>query len=238
MSNNQTYKVIGIDEAGKGPVLGSMFIGFSIINLAKLDDLNDYQELLKNIGVDDSKKISAKKRNAIYQSLKNNMDMKYVQLTPANIDKNNAEGGNLLELEVLGMIEILNAEEPDLVIVDAPTAKPDKFGEDLLKRLKFDCRIISENKADSKYTVVGAASIIAKELREQEVEQIKINVAKLLEGKSDVIEPGSGYPTDPNTKVFLKEHYENKEFDFIFRKSWQTYKNLAGDPKQKTLGDF
>ena len=29
------YKVIGIDEAGKGPVIGSMFIGFSIINFEK-----------------------------------------------------------------------------------------------------------------------------------------------------------------------------------------------------------
>ncbi len=232
------YKVIGIDEAGKGPVLGSMFIGFSIINLAKLDDLNDYQELLKSFGVDDSKKISPKKRNAIYQKLKDNMDMKYVQLTPAIIDGNNAAGGNLLELEIRGMIQILDDEEPDLVIVDAPTAKPDKFGNDLLKRLKFDCKIISENKADSKYSVVGAASIIAKELREQEVEQIKINVAKLLEGKSKIVDPGSGYPADPKTKAFLKEHYKNKEFDFIFRKSWQTYKNLAGDSKQKTLGDF
>lgn len=223
------YKVIGIDEAGKGPVLGSMFIGFSIINLNELNDLNSYQEMLKKKGVTDSKKVSPKKRNLIYNELKDNMDMKYVQLTPALIDNNNASGGNLMELEISGMVKILEVEKPQLIIVDALTSKPEKFGEDLQKRLSFECKIISENKADLNYEVVGAASIIAKELREQELAQIRLNI------KQDC---GSGYPADPKTKEFLKNNYKNSEFDFIFRKSWATYKNLIGDTKQKTLSDF
>ncbi len=224
------YKVIGIDEAGKGPVLGSMFIGFSIINLANgLKDLNDYQDSLKKLGVKDSKKIAPKKRNLIYQELKKKLDLKYAQLTPALIDSNNANGGKLNELEIQAIVQILESEKPQLVIIDALTSRPDKFGEDIQKRLSFECKIISENKADTKYELVGAASIAAKELREQELEQIKKNIK---------LDCGSGYPSDPKTKDFLKENYKNKEFDFIFRKSWQTYKDLAGDPKQKTLNDF
>ena len=224
------YKVIGIDEAGRGPVLGSMFVGFSIINLADgLKSLNDYEKLLEELGVKDSKLLTPFKRNEVYNKLKSNMDFKYVQLTPALIDTNNFKGGKLNELEVEGILSILEAEKPDLVMIDALTANPEKFGDDILKRLSFECKIISENKADVKYKIVGAASICAKELREQEVAQIKSNI------KCDC---GSGYPSDPKTKKFLKENWESKEFDFIFRKSWQTYKNLVNDSKQKTLSDF
>jgi len=238
------YKVIGVDEAGKGPVLGSMFIGFSIINLPNgLDDLNGYQDMLKDIGVCDSKKLSPNKRNLIYNELKSKMDMKYAQLTPALIDSNNAAGGKLNELEISAICQILNEEKPNLVMIDALTARPDTFGEEIQKRLNFECKIISENKADDKYQVVGAASIIAKELREQEVEQIKLNVHKILSeppySMQNPPSPGSGYPADPKTKAFLKEHHSNKEFDFIFRKSWKTYTNIVGVPnKNKSLNDF
>lgn len=224
------YKVVGVDEAGKGPVLGSMFIGFSIINLDKgLKDLNSYQDMLKEKGVKDSKLLTPLKRNQLYQELKELMDLRYVQLTPAIIDGNNLAGGKLNELEIRGIAKLLNDIKPDLIIVDALTARPEKFADDLKKHLNFECKIISENKADTKYTIVGAASICAKELREQELHEIKKNIG---------IDCGSGYPSDPKTKEFLEKNWDNKEFDFIFRKSWQTYKNLETKKTQKTLSDF
>ena len=223
------YKVIGIDEAGKGPVIGSMFIAFSIINLEKLSDINSYQEKLKEIGVKDSKKLNAKKRNEIYQKIKTLMDIKYAQLTPALIDTNNLNNGNLLELEVESIIRVLESEKPNLIIIDALTSNPEKFGDMLLKKLSFECKVISENKADSKYEMVGAASIIAKELREQEISQIKANIK---------LNCGSGYPSDINTVNFLKENWNSKEFDFIFRKSWQTYKNISKLNTARTLDEW
>jgi ribonuclease HII len=248
------YKVIGIDEAGKGPVIGSMFIGFSIIYLANgLKDLNNYQTHLKELGVKDSKKLTPKKRNEIYQKLKQEMDIKYVQLTPALIDTNYFSGGTLHELELSGIVQILESEKPNLVIIDALTSKPEAFGEEILKRLSFECKIISENKADSKYEIVGAASIIAKELREQELREINNNVANILSLPSPSPESphsitGSGYPSDGKTRAFLEQHWNNKEFEFIFRKSWATYSNVSGekgqlrverkDPKQKTLDGY
>lgn len=226
------YKVVGIDEAGKGPVLGSMFIGFSIITLADgLKDLNNYQNHLKDLGVKDSKLLTPKKRNELYQILKDEMSLQYVQLTPAIIDANFFSGGKLNDLEMRGMAKLLNDLKPDLVIVDALTARPDTFGEQLKKMLDFECKIIAENKADTKYEIVGAASICAKELREQEIGEIKKRIG---------INCGSGYPADPNTRTFLNENWDNKEFDFIFRKSWKTYSNLveANKPKPKDLTDF
>lgn len=223
------YKVIGIDEAGKGPVIGSMFIAFSIINLEGLKDLNSYQEHLKKIGVKDSKKFTPKKRKELYAELKKNIDFKYAQLTPALIDNNNAEGGKLNELEISAICQILESEKPKLIIIDALTANPDKFGEEIKNRLSFETKIISENKADDKYEIVGAASIAAKELREEEVKQIKENIK---------IDCGSGYPSDPKTKEFLKNHWKNKEFSFIFRKSWETYKAFVKEETKKTLDKY
>lgn len=221
------YKVVGIDEAGKGPVIGSMFIGCSIINLAGgLKDLNSFQDKLTSIGVTDSKKLSSKKRNIIYNELKTLIDIKYAQLTPALIDSNYVNGGKISELEIRSIVELLEREKPNLVIIDALTSRPDVFGENLLKRLSFDCKIISENKADLKYPIVGAASIIAKELREQELEQIKINIK---------LDCGSGYPSDSKTIDFIKKNYKNEEFSFIFRKSWATYENITGNKLQKKI---
>jgi ribonuclease HII len=223
------YRVVGIDEAGKGPVIGSMFIGFAIINLEREDDLNEYQNKLKEIGVCDSKKLTPKKRSEIYEKLKDWLDIKYAQLTPALIDSNFFSGGKLNDLEISAIVQVLESFKPDLIIIDALTSNPENFKNNILKRLSYSPKIISENKADQKYELVGAASIIAKELREKELDEIRKNIG---------LDVGSGYPSDPKTKDFLKKHFENKNFDFIFRKSWKTYQNIVNSFKQKKLSDF
>jgi len=223
------YRVIGIDEAGKGPVLGSMFIGFSIINLKEKKDLDSYHKTLKDLGVKDSKLLTPKKRAEIYEKLKDQMDIKYVQLTPAIIDHNNAMGGKLNQLEVDSIVHILESTKPDLIIVDALTADPKKFGQEILRNLSFKAQIISENKADTKYELVGAASIVAKELREEEMRQTREKLN---------IDCGSGYPADPKTKKFLLENFEKKEYEFLFRKSWATFKNLIKKETIKKLDEF
>lgn len=222
------YKVIGIDEAGKGPVIGSLVIGFAIINLEKKEDLNSYLKYLEEKGVKDSKKLTPKKRRELYADLKNNMDLKFVQLTPALIDSNFNKGGKLNDLEIEAIVKILESEKPNLFIVDSLTAEPQKFVRKILDKLSFKPDFISENKADDNYTIVAAASIIAKELREEELKQIRENLN---------IEVGSGYPSDPKTIEFLKNNFYKKEYDFLFRKSWKTYQKLVKD-SQKNLEDY
>ena len=224
------YKVIGVDEAGKGPVLGSLFIGFSIINLANgVKNIDEYQEKLKELGVRDSKKITPSKRNQIYNELKSKMDMKYAQLTPIVIDENKFNGGDLMQLEIDAIVKVLEDEKPQLVIIDALTANPQKFKLDvekkLSKTLRSSCKIIAENKADDTYQIVGAASIIAKELREQELAQIHQNIG---------VDCGSGYPGDSKTREFVKNRGKDESIRFVFRKSWKTYQELT----QKSLVDF
>lgn len=223
------YKIIGIDEAGKGPLIGSLFVGFSIKELEKKEDLEKFQKELKEMGVKDSKLIPLDKIDQLYEKLQNIIRAKFVQLTPTLIDSHNKKGGKLNELEIQGIIQILETEKPNLVIIDALTANPNRFKNEIAQRLTFKCEIIAENKADTNFPLVGAASIIAKGLREKEIAQIKQNIK---------IDCGSGYCHDPTTIEFLKQHYNNKEFDFIFRKSWQTYKNIITEKLEKSLMDF
>jgi ribonuclease HII len=222
------YKVIGVDEAGKGPVLGSLFIGFCIINLERKEDVEGYQNHLRQLGVTDSKKLSDSKRSQLYEILKTKSDIKFVQLTP-NILNIRMQTESLNDIEISAIVTILNAEKPQMVFLDALTSKPKEYGEHIRNKLKFPCEIISENKADATYPIVGAASIIAKELREQEVAQIKHNLK---------LDCGSGYPADPKTREFVKRHGKTKEFEFLFRKEWATYKELTGLSSQKKLTDF
>lgn len=223
------FKVIGIDEAGKGPVIGSLVVGFSIINIESESELGAYQDHLKELGVKDSKLLSTTKRRELFNTLKNHMDIKFVQLTPSMIDNNNFAGGKLNDLQIKAIVQVLEAEKPNMIIIDALTADPPKFASQITSKLSFDPKIIAENKADVTYPLVGAASIIAKELREQEIEQVRAHL------KADL---GSGYPADPKTQKFIKENYSNQEIEYLFRKSWKTYKNLVKDEKQQGLDGF
>lgn len=113
---------------------------------------------------------------------------------------------SLNEIEAMKIAELINNldEEVEKVFVDSPDSIPKKFEERIRKYLNKDkqkIKIISENKADSKYVVVGAASIIAKVTRDKEIE-------KICEKFGDI---GSGYPSDPYTKKFLAEYVEKME---------------------------
>lgn len=239
------YRVVGIDEAGKGPVIGSLFIGFSIINLENgLDDLNEYQNHLQSLGVKDSKQLSSTQRNLLYNKLKEQMDITYAQLTPALIDKNNSEGKNLNQLEIQAIVEVVEKLRPNLIIIDAFTSNAEKFGEELRQKLSFETKIFSENKADVNYPIVAAASIAAKELREQELAEIKTNVHKILNPNSESLNSlsespvGSGYSSDSKTREFVQNHFDNIEFNFIFRKSWGTYRDVVKGKVNRTIDEF
>jgi ribonuclease HII len=85
-----------------------------------------------------------------------------------------------------------------------------------------------EHKCDLNHVECSAASVLAKVTRDEEVEKIKKWI------KEDI---GSGYPADPVTKEFLKNHIEEYRHLKIFRESWQTVKNHDNNKKikQKTL---
>ncbi len=213
--------ICGIDEAGKGPVIGPLVVcGITI----KTED----EHKLKELGVNDSKLLTPKKREFLYpQILKIIENHELVISSPQEIDAAlQSPDTNLLWFEADYIAAIINKLKPNTAVVDCPTGNIPAFDEYVKKKLNVDCKLISEHKADQNHLTVAAASIIAKVTRDRIIEEIKLEVGDF----------GSGYPSDPKTKIFIQHNYLTHAK--IFRKTWKTYKNVIASKEQKGLGDF
>ncbi len=187
------------------------------------------EEDLKRLGVKDSKLLSPNQRKLIYSNIiKLVKNYKIIKVFPKEIDDAVfSNKTNLNWLEADKMADIINYLKPNKIIVDCPSNNISKFSTYLNKKLKVKTELKCEHKADLNHLVCGAASIIAKVTRDNEIEKIQ----KMIPYKI-----GSGYPSDPITKEFLKEHGD--KYPEIFRKSWSTYKNHKEDKKQSSLKEF
>jgi ribonuclease HII len=215
--------ILGVDESGRGPVVGPLIIVGLLFG-------DSDQEKLKKIKVRDSKLLTAKQREKLFDKiLKIARQSKIMVISPHEIDMavDGHEGMNLNWLEARKAAEIIDQLRPDEVVIDCPSPNIKAWVSYLEKRLKHKTKIVAEHKADVKYPVVSAASIIAKVTRDKEV-------AKIQEMIDEPI--GSGYPSDPTTVEFLKRNYAKHRN--IFRKSWVTYKLAEEGKKQRKLDEF
>lgn len=197
---------LGIDEAGRGPVLGPLVVcgcAFSSENLKELSGL----------GLKDSKALQARERVRLAREVKRLADRWIVEsLTPAQVDAACA-GGGLNQAETALFIRIIRRVRPAEVYLDALTSRPGRFGRSVAAALApLKPRIVSENKADTKYPAVQAAAILAKVTRDAAV-------ARLRRLFGDI---GSGYPGDPRTAAFLRKFAANGDYPPCVRRSWRT----------------
>ncbi|MCK5612255.1 ribonuclease HII [Candidatus Pacearchaeota archaeon] len=216
---------LGIDDAGRGPVMGPMILGGCLIKKS------DEQEL-KELGVRDSKTLTPKRRAFLAEKIKEKVvSYKLIKIFPDEIDSQKDAGVKLNEVEAIAAAEIIDAlndsDEKLDVVLDCPSVNTVAWKDFLVSKLKKtnNLEIESKHKADATNISVGAASILAKEEREKEV-------AKIKEEYGDV---GSGYPGDPKTIVFLRENAIKLKDKGVFRKSWSTYQKYGGKVNQKTL---
>lgn len=230
--------LLGIDDAGRGPLIGPMILSGVLIK-------KEAETRLRKIGAKDSKLLSHSERIRISKLIKNLIIAgKIVQASPAEIDEAVLSGKNLNTLEAKKMAEVINelndGKKPIKVIVDCPSVNIKKWQEKLVSFIENpkNLTILCEHKADFNHPVVSAASILAKVAREEEVSKIKKEFAKY----GDI---GSGYPADPITQEFLKKHGKSLKDSGIFRKSWATWKEMFPEDSpvmkkkgQKTLRDF
>lgn len=204
-------KTCGIDEAGRGPVIGDLVIAGILCAPSEMDRLSE-------IGVRDSKQLSRAKRAEIYKMLASEFRYHVVRISPNEIDESRKKI-TLNELEGLKFAEVINVLKPEKAYIDCADVKPENFRLHMLKALKHKCELVIEHNADKSYPVVSAASIIAKVERD-------MGIAELAKEYGDV---GSGYPSDQKTIKFIEEWYKkNKSFPEFVRKSWKTSTAIAG----------
>jgi ribonuclease HII len=214
--------ICGIDEAGRGPVIGPLVIAGVSVNESQ-------EKKLIDIGVKDSKLLSPASRihkfSQINDIAKDNM---VIVCSCGEVD-NEIQKTNLNILEAKISAKIIMHLKPREAILDCPSNNIPAYTQTMRSILgqKFNSlKLVCEHKADFKYPVVAAASILAKVTRDREIENIKNEIG---------YDFGSGYPSDPRTIAFLKKHY--RDFD-IFRKTWATYKKVAVGRKQSNLMGF
>ena len=217
---------LGIDDAGRGPVIGPMVLAGCILT-------KDAEKELKKAGVKDSKQLTQKRRVFLSKIIKEKAENFEIVLSNANeIDDSLNKGENLNKLEAKMTGEIINRLNKGYkkikVVVDCPSVSIEKW-KDILRTYVKDLSTIElscEHKADRNHVSVSAASILAKTVREQEM-------AKLKEKFGDEI--GSGYTSDPLTQRYLEKNAEKQKDSGLFRKTWQTWKRAFDKLGQKTL---
>jgi ribonuclease HII len=217
--------ICGADEAGRGPCFGPLVVAGILVD-------NDSE--LVRIGVADSKQLTPRRREQLAPMIQKIASKYEIIIMPADDIDDLRKTMTLNELEVFVYSKIIEKLHPDVCYVDAVDVKEERFGRDILSHLSYKPRIISEHKADAKYPIVGAASILAKVTRDQQVKQI----AKELEPKLN-LPLGSGYPSDPMTKKFLKAWVTQfGELPPYVRRSWETCQQLIKEKNTKRLDEF
>jgi len=217
-------RVAGVDEAGRGCAIGPLVVAAAVFKEETLPTLRE-------IGVKDSKKVSAKKREKLVVEIKElAIDYRIFEIQPRVIDKvvfRSIPLRRLNYLETMVMAKLIRELKPDLVHMDPPDVDNQRCAEQLQSVIKYKMQVICEPKADQKYVSTGAASIIAKVRRDQRIRELRE-----LHGDFN-----SGYSSDKKTQRFIEEYFStNKECPDYMRASWSTVQKYMKPFKQMKLG--
>lgn len=201
---------VGVDEAGRGPVLGPLVIAVVMVPEKDVDDLDE-------AGVTDSKDLTQTRRETLFETLVSSYPYRAVYVSPWQIDDAvRTEATSLTRLEHDVMAEMISGwDDEHEVIVDAPS-----------ETSPFDHDVVYEHGADEHYTVVGAASIVAKQLRDRAMHRA---------ARRRGVDMGSGYPSDPQTQAYLATADLD---DGMVRSSWQTVRDEQVRREQTSLVDY
>lgn len=206
----------GVDEAGRGPVLGSMF---AACVRGDPDDLP--------AGVADSKRLAAERREELAATIRERFDVAVGEVAVERIDGDE----DMNTLTVAAQAEALSAVcvADDSGVADACDTSESRFADRLVDRLDVAVDITAEHGADDAYPMVAAASVVAKVERDA-------HVASLADEHGAV---GSGYPGDATTREFLREFVaEHDCLPDCARESWATAQDALAAAEQSALGDF
>ncbi|XP_003976099.2 ribonuclease H2 subunit A isoform X1 [Takifugu rubripes] len=215
---------LGIDEAGRGPVLGPMVYGICFCPISR-------KEELKDLKVADSKTLTEAEREALFEKMdeaKSYVGWALQVLSPNTISNSMLQRTkyNLNALShdtAIGLVQHALDCGVQLKEVFVDTVGPADKYEDKLSKIFPGIAVTVRPKADSLFPIVSAASICAKVARDFAVKHWRFG-EDLGEVDADY---GSGYPSDPKTKAWLLR-YLDPVFGYpqLVRFSWSTAQTL------------
>ncbi|MEM4348567.1 MAG: ribonuclease HII [Candidatus Anstonellaceae archaeon] len=211
--------IIGVDEAGRGCIIGPM-----VICAAAIMPIDEYK--LKDLKVRDSKKLTPNQRVRLYGKVAKLCRYTTIKISAQEINEL-MEKYNLNEIEAMKIAQAIDhlSIQNATVFVDSPDNVPSKFAKRIQKYLKTPAKIIAANKADDTYVIVAAASILAKVIRDREIEKIKKEVG---------VDFNSGYTSDPKTQEVVANWRQYPALEKYLRKKWATIREGG----QRRILDF
>jgi ribonuclease HII len=211
--------ICGVDEAGKGSVLGPMVIAA----VAAADE-----DIFSDLTIRDSKTHSAKERERLAAIIRKRCRVTTVKIDAQEIDAIRLEM-TMNACVARAHAQAINKLGPKTAYVDACDVNEFRYAEMVRGHLTRQCEIVSEHHADSTFVIVSAASIIAKVARDKEILKLAKTYGAI----------GSGYPADPVTVSYLSSYIdEHRHPPPIARKSWKTVIAMIGKKEQSSLERF
>ncbi len=203
--------LLGADEAGKGPVVGSMFVAGLVIDEERLFDLAAF-------GVRDSKQLTPARREVLARKITGIATDQYILEVPPGVIDELRLVMTMNDLMVRSFAQVVARLKADRAILDAADVDASRFAEHVRSASKTAMDLIAEHKADERHKVVSAASILAKVRRDASIRELERALGCKI---------GSGYPHDPDTIEFLTAWFREKgDRPACARHSWATAQRI------------
>ncbi|EGC39614.1 hypothetical protein DICPUDRAFT_26608 [Dictyostelium purpureum] len=221
--------IMGIDEAGRGPVMGPLVYGCCFAPISETATISKMK-------FNDSKKLTEQQRNHLFQKMCDSnkilgfevdvispeiLSEKMLLKKPISLNVISHESAMGLIRSVLS--KGINVQELYLDTVGTPAT----YQAMLKNHFPEISKIVVSKKADSLYPIVSAASICAKVIRDHEITSKNFDDLEIQDEDDQLsTEFGSGYPSDPVTKFWLTKN-RDKVFGYpsFIRFSWSTADN-------------
>jgi ribonuclease HII len=214
--------VLGIDEAGRGSVVGPLVVGGFLVQEHRLAELAP-------LGVRDSKLLTPAARERVYRRLPEVGRCCSIPLSPAQVDAA-VRRNELNLLEARAFADLIRRTRPDLSYVDACDPVAARFGRTVSALAGGIGTVHAQHGADRSLPVVGAASIVAKVRRDRAVARL---------ARSLQIDVGSGYPSDGRTVACVRTALSDRPIPAPWiRHSWKTAERLKPPARIVPLDRF
>ena len=212
-STNPTVQrnlLCGIDESGRGSIVGPLIVTLCSLTSEQYDTLK-YDKTIR-----DSKLTSIIQRNTIISKIQyNNIQYNNISYSADTIDKlRTVEKLTINDIETDMFIKSIESfqliDQIHTIYVDGFTHDNTALCNKLTKHFDNQIKFVVEHKADSLYLPVSAASIIAKHTRDQYIARLQQQYNARYKSAPDQLSIGSGYPADTITQKWINTVLSNK----------------------------
>jgi ribonuclease HII len=223
IADDKPVLIGGVDEAGRGSIIGPLVIAGISIEQDRIMDLH-------HVGVRDSKMLTAKARTSLFAIVSEMVDSLCIYKIDCSVIDENVFSKGLNKLEAETMAYVIDNLKADMVYVDSCDTDPGRYKHYIESRLiTSKSKLYSMHHADSLNIVVSAASIIAKFVRDGEIQEIRKTHCNI----------GSGYPSDVKTMRFIRNWVsEYKCAPRFARKSWRPLRDMLEEVSTYKITQF